>query len=228
MKEYIQKQWVVLPVLCAVLLMALTLLVLLRVTDDAEMDLVRQVIVGRNDAVTTVLQGLTFITSATPALLLSLGACLFDWRMASAERRTFKSLVTRHSSFAIVFFGTLVCNIGLRILIGRLRPDVEYIPNALPELTASFQRYAFPSGHAGSATVACFSWVAVLWRFQRVRLIALAVALFVWLGAGFGRFYMGLHWPTDVLGGYLLAGGWMCGVMGLRCNKPQIFTSPRT
>jgi membrane-associated phospholipid phosphatase len=219
-----------LSVLCLVLLMALTPFVWLKLTDEAEMVLVNWIIDGRSDAVTTVLQGLTFITSATPAMLLSLGACVADWRMTSTERRTMTTLVTRHSSFAIAFFGALACNIGLRILIGRLRPEVAYIPNALPEITAVFQRYAFPSGHAGSATVACFSWVAVLWRFRRARWIVLAVALFVWLGAGFGRFYMGLHWPTDVLGGYLLAGAWVCGaigyrlrVAGLTCN-PQLVT----
>ena len=213
-----QKCWLVLSAVCIILLMALTALVRLKLTDEAEMVVVRWVIVGRNEGVTTVLQGLTFITSATPAMLLSVGACVADWRMTSGERRTVRSLVMGHSSFAIAFFGLLVCNIGMRILIGRLRPEVEYIPNALPEITASFQRYAFPSGHAGSATVACFSWVVVLWRFRRVRWIALAVALFMWLGAGFGRFYMGLHWPTDVLGGYLLAGAWMCGVVSRKFN----------
>jgi membrane-associated phospholipid phosphatase len=211
-----QRRWFMLAAVCLVLLMALTPFVWLKLTDETEMALVNWIIDGRSDAVTTALQGLTFITSATPAMLLSLGACLADWRMTSAERRTVTTLVTRHSAFAIAFFGALVCNIGLRILIGRLRPDVAYIPNALPEITAAFQRYAFPSGHAGSATVACFSWVAVLWRFKQARWIALAVALFVWLGAGFGRFYMGLHWPTDVLGGYLLAGAWVCGAVGYK------------
>ncbi|NJM40462.1 MAG: phosphatase PAP2 family protein, partial [Anaerolineae bacterium] len=107
--------------------------------------------------------------------------------------------------------------------VGRFRPEVDYIPNALPELTASFQRYAFPSGHACSATVACFSWVAVLWRWPKVRWIALVIALLIWLGAGYGRFYMGLHWPTDVLGGYFLAGAWMCAAMGVRS---RVFALP--
>lgn len=217
-----RKFWFTLSLVCVVLLIGLTALVWLKLTDEAEMVLVRSTIDARNDVVTAVLQVLAFITSATPAMLLSLGACIAEWRLASGER-SIRSLVTGHSSFAIAFFGALVCNIGLRILVGRFRPEVDYIPNALPEITASFQRFAFPSGHAGSATVACFSWVVVLWRFGRLRWMALAVAVMVWLGAGFGRYYMGLHWPSDVLGGYLLAGGWFCAVMGFR-ERHEVLT----
>ena len=209
-------RWFYASLSCVVLFIVLAAIVWFGLTDAHEMALIRRVITSRNPSLTNFIQVLTFITSATPALLLSLGACVADWRISNVERRTMTTFVTRHSSFVLAFFGALVCNIGLRLLIGRLRPQVEPIANLFPEITAGFQRYAFPSGHAGSATLAYFSWVIVLWRFRRARWIALAVTLFVWLGTGIGRVYLGVQWPTDVLGGYLLSGAWVCAALAWR------------
>ena len=202
--------------------MVLAALVWFGATDSAEMALIQRTIASRNASLTNFIQVLTFITSATPALLLTLGACVAEWRMTNGERRTMTAFITRHSAFVLAFFGALVCNIGLRLLIGRLRPQVEPIDNLFPEITAGFQKYAFPSGHAGSATLAYFSWVVVLWRFRRARWVALLVALFVWLGTGIGRVYLGVHWPTDVLGGYLLSGAWVCAALALRNMRPRL------
>jgi undecaprenyl-diphosphatase len=193
-------------ILCVAMLMALTLLVMNKRTDALEMDWVRWAIATRGPQVTAIIQVITFLTSATPALVFCVGAGIFDWRVR-------RDSLWRLAWPVLAFCGALGSNIALRVLIGRLRPQVEYIPNQFPELTASFQKFSFPSGHAGSATIACFCWVAVLWCFRRVRWIALALALLIWLGSGFGRFYLGVHWPTDVVGGYALAGAWLCAVL---------------
>ncbi|MFE9017306.1 phosphatase PAP2 family protein [Streptomyces sp. NPDC007808] len=66
---------------------------------------------------------------------------------------------------------------------------------------------AFPSGHAMTATVVCglLLWLLrrhgaapALWR------TAVAVAVVSVLGVGLTRVWLGVHWATDVVGGWLL------------------------
>ena len=110
----------------------------------------------------------------------------------------------------IAYFGALACNIAMRIAIGRLRPGVEYIPHGLPELQADFQRFSYPSGHAGAAVIAFVALASLSGQRPLTRRSAVLAALLVIAGAGFGRVYLGVHWPSDVLAGYLLAVGWLC------------------
>ena len=206
-------RWETGAAVCVAVLLVLTAMVMFKQTDAVEMPWVLWALAQRSDGITALIQVLTFLTSATPALVFSLAASVFEWR-TRGERNRSKMWVYAWPVAAYV--GSLAFNIILRIGVGRLRPDVDYISHVLPEIQAGFQRFSFPSGHAGAATVACLSWVVVLWPYRRVRWISLAVALFLWLGTGFGRFYLGVHWPTDVLGGYLLAGAWLCAMLAGR------------
>lgn len=76
--------------------------------------------------------------------------------------------------------------------------------------------HAFPSGHAAVA-VAFYGVLAVLVasRLRGIRRWAVAVAgtLLVLL-LGFSRLYLGVHYPTDVAAGYLLAVLWSGAVGG--------------
>lgn len=90
-------------------------------------------------------------------------------------------------------------------LIGRARPPVEF--RLVVETNPSF-----PSGHA-VASVAIVGVLAVVllqptagrrWR----RAAAAAAGGFVVL-IGFSRIYLAVHWTTDVLGGWLIGGGWL-------------------
>ena len=119
----------------------------------------------------------------------------------------------------LAYLGALLCNIALRIAIGRFRPGVEYIPHGLPEIQADFQRFSYPSGHAGAAMVAFVSLAALAWPHPRLRWPAFIGSALVIIGTGFGRVYLGVHWPTDVLAGYLLAGAWLALAMYL-ASKP--------
>jgi undecaprenyl-diphosphatase len=98
-----------------------------------------------------------------------------------------------------VALGTLVQQ-GLKAAVDRPRP-------VWPDPVDSAHYSAFPSGHAMTATVVCG---LLLWLLHHhgvggtVRRTALAVAVVSVLGVGLTRVWLGVHWPSDVVGGWLL------------------------
>ncbi len=84
---------------------------------------------------------------------------------------------------------------GLKLAFGRARPDlVPHLDHA-----ASF---AFPSGHATSAAVV-YLMVALIVPTQR-RDLWLGGAALLALLTGISRLMLGVHWPSDVIGGWML------------------------
>jgi membrane-associated phospholipid phosphatase len=75
-----------------------------------------------------------------------------------------------------------------------------------PSLGLSFEStFGFPSGHAQNALVFWGALVPGLGR-RIGRLKAFVVALLLILVVAFTRLYLGVHFPTDILGGWLLGG----------------------
>lgn len=89
---------------------------------------------------------------------------------------------------------------GLKAALDRARPT-------WPDPVDSAHYAAFPSGHAMTATVVCGLLLWLLHRHGAPRVLwrtALAVAVVSVAGVGLTRVWLGVHWPTDVLGGWLL------------------------
>ena len=98
---------------------------------------------------------------------------------------------------------TLV-NTALKLAINRPRPSAALVHVLSPE-----QGNGFPSGHAFFAILilgltAYFISVNVKNRILRIPALAGLIALIILIGTS--RVYLGAHWPSDVIGGYVIGG----------------------
>ena len=97
-------------------------------------------------------------------------------------------------------------DVVLRLVIPHWRPDVGTIPAAM-EWRTRFKLAGFPSGH-GFCSAFVFGYLARRWHGvhrhwgARAACCSLLVAALV----GISRVYLNRHWPSDVLGSWLVAG----------------------
>ncbi len=93
------------------------------------------------------------------------------------------------------------------------RPPAVLPPEALHVIGPALRRGAFPSGHTASAFL--LAGVGALSLPRTGAVLCLGVATL----AGVSRMAVGVHWPTDVLGGALL--GWGSAWLGLRLGARE-------
>jgi membrane-associated phospholipid phosphatase len=105
--------------------------------------------------------------------------------------------------------GAWVLDTGLKLFFARARPVPFYDYYPAPS------SYSFPSGHA-LFSVCFFGGLAVLLTHRirsRVAQVAVwLVAVVVILLIGASRVYLGVHYPTDVVGGYAVGVTWITAV----------------
>jgi membrane-associated phospholipid phosphatase len=113
---------------------------------------------------------------------------------------------------ALVQLGATGSYLLVKQAVDRPRPPVAALVDVHNQL-------GFPSGHATQAAAfwGVLAWLAVrLSPRRRSRPVVVAVwtaALCVTLAVGGSRVYLGVHWPTDVLGGWALGGLWLALVL---------------
>ncbi|WP_225583202.1 phosphatase PAP2 family protein [Pseudoxanthomonas sp. PXM02] len=111
----------------------------------------------------------------------------------------------REATFAgVSFAGSALLNMATKQFFQRDRPS-------LWESIAPEHTFSFPSGHAmGSATLAMV--VVLLCWHTRWRWLAVALAGSFALLVGVSRIYLGVHYPSDILGGFAAGLAWVSGV----------------
>jgi len=170
---------------------------------------------------TPFMQAATYLGSA--AVLVPLGLLTAAWVWGTPPRRT--PAADRRGArlgalvLVVALAGSSLLNTLLKYLFQRVRPDVF----ALARATG----YAYPSGHSMSAmafyAVASYIVAPTLLRGRRLAVeerrgparrrrwypagLAISAAAIVLL-VGVTRVYLGVHYPSDVVGGFLAGGAW--------------------
>jgi membrane-associated phospholipid phosphatase len=161
-------------------------------TDD--LDAVRDVAAERTGFLTGVAHVLSTIGSGYVVFGLAAIACvlLYHRRLGAAAL-----------AVAVSTAGAVVLSNVDKLLVDRPRPPVQH----LEHVTSA----SFPSGHATQSSAFYGTLLVVVLCSGSGRLwavpTAIATAALV-LGIAFSRVYLGVHYPSDVVGGLLLGGSW--------------------
>ena len=110
--------------------------------------------------------------------------------------------------YLAVVFCTPILNRLLKLYFERARPDLHRL--------IEIGGYSFPSGHAMNA----FSFYSILtfllWRHvptKSGRVAVILISSFMIAGIGTSRIYLGVHYPSDVIAGYLASSLWVSTVI---------------
>jgi membrane-associated phospholipid phosphatase len=106
-------------------------------------------------------------------------------------------------------FGALILNEGMKLLFSRPRPTLW--PSLLHETT-----FGFPSGHALGSIVlyGLLAYFYASYRPHHAKGIYLLAAILIGL-IGFSRLYLGVHYPTDIIAGYITGWLWLIACIEL-------------
>lgn len=138
----------------------------------------------------------TFGSDITLVILVALTAGIAAWA---------RKPITALSIVLAAVVPDLVGRFGW-LIWSRARPDFIHDGIASPGF------HSFPSGHTAK-TIAVYGFLTLLWMRASssvVERVAAALSFAVIASAvPFGRMAMGVHWPSDVIGGALIGGAWL-------------------
>ena len=105
----------------------------------------------------------------------------------------------------VVQIGSLLLNVVLKTVLARPRPDM-YNPRGQHGLAA------YPSGHSIAVTSVLITVAWLIHRHGKGTWGYWVVGI-IFIANNWSRIYLGVHWPTDVIGGVLVGGIWLLGTL---------------
>jgi membrane-associated phospholipid phosphatase len=112
-----------------------------------------------------------------------------------------------HDAWTVVIStsGAMALNSILKAIFARQRPQELARQIKLPK------SHSFPSGHSllSAATYPIVAHHLVQHRSTKLQAVSMAAAGSAILSVGFSRIYLGVHFPSDVLGGFAAGLGWL-------------------
>ncbi len=146
-----------------------------------------------NDSIDSFMKGISWFGSFWVSISLVLGGALLLFIFKKKRESVYCS--------ATLLIGIITYLI--KTLINRPRPN-----SSLVRVIVNYQHLSFPSGHV-SFYIAFFGFIAFLfyhhkWLSKFMRNLLIFLCLFLILTVPISRIYLGAHWFTDVLGGFML------------------------
>jgi undecaprenyl-diphosphatase len=116
---------------------------------------------------------------------------------------------------AAAAIGSVALNQALKLVFQRPRPQLAW--------AAVQPEYSFPSGHAMNSLVVYGALAAIAWWLAgpRAGRAAVALATVLALLIGTSRIYLGYHYLTDVVGGWLAGAAWLLLLVGVVAGRPD-------
>lgn len=105
--------------------------------------------------------------------------------------------------FLIAMVGCGQINLLAKQVLHRARPDLWEYP--------LHPNFSFPSGHAMSSMGLIAALAILTWGTRWCRWVVWLGSIFV-IAIGWTRLYLGVHYPSDILAGWMLAIAWAVGV----------------
>ncbi|AJE49696.1 phosphatase PAP2 family protein [Paenibacillus polymyxa] len=166
-------------------------------------------------AMTRLMKCFTMIGSGIPVVIIILIAMFVLYSVLGHRRELF--------FLAVAVLGSVLLNMVLKMLFQRARPEINRIIEA--------NGYSFPSGHSMTAFSMYAALTFLLWkhvpsRRGRILLVVLSSLLILTIGAS--RIYLGVHYPSDVVGGYFMSGCWMAACIWFYQRYEERMLSLRT
>lgn len=140
----------------------------------------------RYDWLTSIMKFISFISNGG-ILWIVLAAILIFVKKTKREGITLAIGLILH---------VLTCNILVKNLVRRPRPYVEV--DGLKSLIGNLSDYSFPSGHTTVMFMIAMVFVKKFPKHIGIIMYILAIL------TGFSRMYLGVHYPTDIIGGAVL------------------------
>jgi undecaprenyl-diphosphatase len=126
--------------------------------------------------------------------------------------------------FVLVLMGSHYIFRFLKEIFHRARPDLHRL--------IEIGGYSFPSGHATNAMTVYGILSFLLWRHiptSRGRKLLILFSTIMIFTIGFSRIYLGVHYPSDVLGGFFVGAFWlMVSIWCFQYIKEKIYEKTHT